>query len=128
MDSDLEMALQLLSHILSKRGEKVKESDLEQLSLWARNKGRLQKPSLIFSEMEWQELGQLLWDSAVEGGKDKKLVLELGAVWKKVLHTLQSMSAEKNAKEAAIQAFEGPGTEKNRSAEAIPGREVFWCF
>ncbi|XP_072783282.1 uncharacterized protein [Taeniopygia guttata] len=106
MDGDLQASVRLLFHILSKRAEKVKEADLEQLVLWARSKGKLQKPSLLFSETEWQELGQLLWDAVIEGKKDKKTLLELGGVWKKVSHTLQSMAAEKEAAEAAIRAFE----------------------
>ncbi|TRZ09508.1 hypothetical protein HGM15179_017604 [Zosterops borbonicus] len=112
MDKELKAATRLLLNIISKRGEKIKENYLEQLALCAKKKGKLNGLSLVFSEAEWHEIGDMLWDCAIGGGKDGKIAQELGAVWKKVLITLQTVSAEKKAAEAAIQALEGAVDER----------------
>ncbi|TRZ07395.1 hypothetical protein HGM15179_019714 [Zosterops borbonicus] len=112
MDIELGAAVRLFRNMLSKRGERIKESELEQSALWARKKGQLQKASLMFSTTEWREIGDLLWSTVISGGKEGKIAQELGAVWGKVFRTLQFVSTEKKAATAAIQAFEGSVQEK----------------
>ncbi|TRZ08263.1 hypothetical protein HGM15179_018842 [Zosterops borbonicus] len=107
MDANLSAAVRLLCCILSKRGERLKESEIEKLTLWARKKGKLNKPSLLFSAAEWKEVGNSLWEATITGGKDRKITRDLGVVWQKVTHTLQVVTAEKKAALAAIEALEG---------------------
>ncbi|TRZ08149.1 hypothetical protein HGM15179_018959 [Zosterops borbonicus] len=104
MDLGMGVAMRLLLNILSKRGEKVEENELEQLALWARKKGHLQQPSLLFSTTKWKEVSDLLWKTVIAGGKEGKTAQEFGTVLGKVLRTLQLVSAE--------QAFEGAAQEK----------------
>ncbi|TRZ06045.1 hypothetical protein HGM15179_021061 [Zosterops borbonicus] len=117
MDSDLGAATRLLLNILSKRGEKVEENKLEQLVLWARKKGHLQQPSLLFSTAEWKEIGDLLWKTVIAGGKEGKPTQELGTVLGKVLRTLQLVSAEQAFKGAAQEKLDPPPSQRPKPAK-----------
>ncbi|TRZ06943.1 hypothetical protein HGM15179_020164 [Zosterops borbonicus] len=90
-----------------RRGEKLKESELEQLALWARKNGKLNKPALLFSTTEWKEVGDLLCESTDSGGENRTSARDLGVVWQKVYYTLQVVSAEEKMAAAVTQAFEG---------------------
>ncbi|TRZ06192.1 hypothetical protein HGM15179_020913 [Zosterops borbonicus] len=108
MDSDLGAATWLLFNILSKRGETVKENELEQLAWWAKEKGHLQQPSLLFSTIEWTEIGDLLWKTVIVGEKEGKTAQELGTVLGKVLRTLRLVSAEQVFESAAQEELDPP--------------------
>lgn len=73
MEKESVAAVCLLFDILSERGEKVKENGLEELALWARQRGKLSRPSLVFCEAEWKDVGEILRDSVSVGRTDKKL-------------------------------------------------------
>ncbi|TRZ04908.1 hypothetical protein HGM15179_018609 [Zosterops borbonicus] len=122
MDADFSASVRLLCSILSKRGEKLKESEIEQLTLWARKKGKLNKPSLLFSATEWKEVGNLVWEATIAGGKDGKITHDLGVVWQKVTHTLQVVTAEKKAALAAIEALEG-AEQANPENPSLPSQK-----
>ncbi|TRZ08139.1 hypothetical protein HGM15179_018966 [Zosterops borbonicus] len=66
----------------------------------------------MFSTTKWREIGDLLWSTVIPGGKEGKIAQELGAVWEKVFHTLQIVSAKKKVATAAIEAFEGAAQKK----------------
>ncbi|XP_068867869.1 uncharacterized protein [Aphelocoma coerulescens] len=102
----------LLASILSKRGETIKDQDLNALVTWAREHGFLKYTSLLFSTEEWREVGNKLWLSTTEGGKEGKEAKALGLTWRAVTNTLAEMKAERTVAAAAMEALGGGGSRK----------------
>ena len=78
MDVEFAAAQTLLLSILTKRGETVKDKDLAKLVTWAREQGFLKASPLIFVVKEWREIGDCMWDRAIQG--KAKETTALGAV------------------------------------------------
>ena len=91
MDVEFAAAQTLLSSILAKRGERVKDKDLAKLVTWAQEQGFLKTPLLIFIAEEWRDIGDHMWDCMIFGGKDEKLLKPLEPVWHAVANTLKAV-------------------------------------
>ena len=92
MDVEFAAAQTLLLIILTKRGETVKDKDLAKLVMGAREQGFLKASPLIFVVKEWREIGDCMWDRAIQG--KAKETTALGATSQIVINTLKTMRAE----------------------------------
>ncbi|KAJ7419811.1 hypothetical protein WISP_51981 [Willisornis vidua] len=68
------------------------------LLMWAEKAGLFKLPSQLFDVTEWQELGDKLWNKAIDGGKELKI---LGPAWREVLNHLKQYQAEQKTAMAA---------------------------
>ncbi|XP_040434766.1 uncharacterized protein LOC121080690 [Falco naumanni] len=109
---ELDVAIKLLTSILFKRGESTRETEVDALVRWTQKKDKLPEPVLLFSIMEWREVGNCLWDTTIEGGREGKEVKAFGATWWSIVNTLETMKAEKKVAAAAIEALGGDVVEK----------------
>lgn len=82
----------------------------------------------MFCEAEWKDVGEILWDSVLTGGKEGKLAQKLGAVWRKVLNTLQTLSAERKAAQALIQTLEGMADIPAEIQKSSKVARFFWYW
>ena len=74
MEAEFATAKKLLLSILAKGGEEPSEKAIEKLVQWARNRGFLRAPSLLFSPEEWREVGDKPWELTISAsGKDSKV-------------------------------------------------------
>ena len=106
MDVEFAAALTLLLSILAKRGETVKDKDLAKLVTWAREQGVLKASPLIFVVKEWREIGDCMWDRAIQG--KAKETTALGATSQIVINTLKTMRAEAKVAASATQVIAAP--------------------
>ncbi|XP_041874200.1 uncharacterized protein LOC121659598 [Corvus kubaryi] len=111
---EYEAATRLLASILSKRGETVKDQDLYALVTRAREQGFLKCTLLLFLTKEWWEVGNRLWLSTIEGGKEGKEAKALRLTWRAVTNTLAEMKAERKVAVAAMEVLGGGGPGKER--------------
>lgn len=72
------MAIRSLTSILSKRGEEIKETEVDALVKRAQKRKKCSEPSLLFNTAEWKEVVNCLWDSTIDGGKNEKEAEEFG--------------------------------------------------
>ena len=106
MDVEFAAAQTLLLCILTKRGETVKDKDLAKLVTWAREQGFLKASPLIFVAKEWHEIGDCMWDRAIQG--KAKETTALGATWQIVINTLKTMRAEAKVAASPTQVIAAP--------------------
>lgn len=102
---EYEAGTHLLASSLSKRGETVKDRDLNALVTWAREHGFLKYTSLLFLTEAWWEVGNKLWLSTIEGGKEGKEAKALRLTWRAVTSTLAEMKAERTVAAVAMEAL-----------------------
>ncbi|KAF4791052.1 hypothetical protein TURU_134546 [Turdus rufiventris] len=106
MEAEFATAKKLLLSILAKRGEEMTEKAMEELIQWARNRGFLWAPSLLFSPEEWREVGDKLLERTISSsGKDSKEALGHGVAWSAIINTLREMEAESKVAAAVMQTL-----------------------
>ena len=76
----------------------------------ARKKGHLSEVALIFSVDKWCDIGDCMWESVINGGKEEKLLRPLDPLWRSVINSLKAMQAKRQAAAAAMQALAGTTT------------------
>lgn len=89
-----EAAEKLLLSLFSKRREQSSLKGMTELVHWAQKKGHLLKVVLIFSIDEWWDIGDHMWDSVINGGKEEKMLRTLGPLWRSIINTLKAVQAE----------------------------------
>ena len=94
--------------ILGKRGEQSSPKGItESLVRWARKKEHLSEVVLIFSIDKWCDIGNCMWESVINAGKEEKLLRTLDPLWRSIINSLKAMQAERRVAAAAMQVLAG---------------------
>ncbi|KQK84677.1 hypothetical protein AAES_47601 [Amazona aestiva] len=97
--------LNLLQHILSKRGIRYEEDTLRGLLKWSKDKGLLYGVGTALELSTWVAIGVQLWDTVSDGGKAGKEAQKCSTLWKLIRETLRTMKSERAAVASAASAL-----------------------
>uniref|UniRef100_A0A8B9FRR9 CCHC-type domain-containing protein n=1 Tax=Amazona collaria TaxID=241587 RepID=A0A8B9FRR9_9PSIT len=97
--------LNLLQHVLSKRGIKYEENVLKGLLQWSKEKGLFSGIGTAFEISTWEEIGVQIWDTISRGGKAAREVQKYSTLWRLIRETLRDMKLEKAAAASEAKAL-----------------------
>jgi len=101
---EVEAAATLLVGILSKRGIEATAKELVKLTKLGQRWGHFVDTQLLFSVLEWRELGETMWEKTITGDeKEEKEIKAVRELWRTVLGTLKAMKVEREVACAAAQ-------------------------
>jgi len=92
----------ILQHILSKRGVSYDAKVLKELLVWARERNLIPGVRAAFQLPTWEAIGQSLWEEISSGDKTARC---FSTLWQLVRETLQEMKNERTVTASAFTAL-----------------------